>query len=99
MYLCMYMYTHTHTHTHIMQDMGRDAIIAINKADLVHPHVVRFVCIWFSPLVVGAQMKFFGFYVVDRFFSLFFSVNLSGAQMSLVCAPGSTNTACSQPGK
>ena len=45
MYLCMYIYTHTHTHTHIMQDMGRDAIIAINKADLVHPHVVRFVCI------------------------------------------------------
>ena len=99
MYLCMYIYTHTHTHTHIMQDMGRDAIIAINKADLVHPHVVRFVCIWFSPRVVGAQKKFFGFYVVDRFFSLFFSVNLSGAQMSLVCAPGSTNTACSQPGK
>jgi hypothetical protein len=57
-----------------------------------------FVFFWFSPRVVGAQIGVFGFFF-DRFFSLFSSVNLSGAQMSLVCAPGSTKTACSQPDK
>jgi hypothetical protein len=33
---------------YIMQDMGRDAIIAINKADLVHPHVVSYVYVRLS---------------------------------------------------